>query len=162
MGRLGRFAGPKHPMSLDVYLRMPGVRKVLAGTGVFVRENGATVELTPEQVREKFPNAEFVVAERDADDVAFHANITHNLGEMAEAAGLYRALWRPEENGLTKARDLRVALRRGLHTLLTEPDRLKKLNPKNGWGDYDGLVRFVREYLDACIEYPDADVEVSR
>lgn len=49
-----------------------------------------------------------------------------------------------------------------MHTLLTDSDRLKKFNPENGWGDYDGLVRFVWEYLDACIEYPDADVEVSR
>ena len=148
-------------MSLDVYLIMPGVRKVLEGTGVFVRENGATVELTQEQVREKFPGYE-PVRVIEGDYVVFRDNITHNLGEMAEAAGLYRALWRPEEDGRTKARDLRGVLRRGLHTLLTEPDRFKKLNPENGWGDYDGLVKFVREYLDACIEYPDADVEVSR
>lgn len=149
-------------MSLDVYLRMPGVRKVLAGTGVFVRENGSTVELTQEQVRERFPNAEFVVAERDADDVVFHANITHNLGEMASAAGLYVELWCPEEMGWTKARDLIFPLQRGLDALVADPDRFKKFMPENDWGNYNDLVEFVREYLDACIEYPDADVEVSR
>lgn len=30
----------------------------------------------------------------------FSANITHNLGAMAEAAGIYRHLWRPEEVGV--------------------------------------------------------------
>jgi len=39
---------------------------------------------------------------------------------------------------------------------------LKKHNPKNGWGDYEGLVRFVKEYLKACIDYPDAEIKVSR
>lgn len=27
----------------------------------------------------------------------FSANITHNLGEMADKAGIYKALWRPED-----------------------------------------------------------------
>lgn len=30
----------------------------------------------------------------------YSANITHNLGAMAEAAGIYLALWRPEEIGI--------------------------------------------------------------
>lgn len=144
-------------MSLDVYLKMPGVRKVLEGTGVFVRENGATVELTQEQVREKFPGYE-PVRVIEGDYVVYHDNITHNLRWMAEEAGL----WRPEEAGWTKARDLIGVLRRGLRMLLADPERFKKLNPENGWGDYDGLVKFVREYLDACTEHPDADVEVCR
>lgn len=29
----------------------------------------------------------------------FSANITHNLGEMADKAGIYKACWRPEEIG---------------------------------------------------------------
>lgn len=32
----------------------------------------------------------------------------------------------------------------------------------NGWGDYDGLVSFVRHYLAACRQWPEAMVEVSR
>jgi hypothetical protein len=53
-------------------------------------------------------------------------------------------------------------LRQGLHNLKSEPERYKKFNPENGWGSYDGLVKFVENYLNACYEYPDADVEVSR
>ena len=34
---------------------------------------------------------------------AYSANITHNLGKMAEEAGIYKHLWRPEEIGITKA-----------------------------------------------------------
>jgi hypothetical protein len=39
-------------------------------------------------------------------------NITHNLGEMADAAGIYKALWRPEEIGITKAAELVPAVQR--------------------------------------------------
>lgn len=38
----------------------------------------------------------------------------------------------------------------------------KKFNPKNGWGSYGGLVKFVEDYLAACIENPTAKVSVWR
>lgn len=94
--------------------------------------------------------------------VVHSANITHNLGKMARAAGLYEVLWRPEENGFEFAAQLIEPLRDGLQQLLENPEKFKALSPDNGWGTYSHLVKFVRDYLDACIEYPDAQVEVWR
>lgn len=85
-------------------------------------------------------------------------NITHNLSSMALEAGLYEVLWRPELPGpenLTAAQAIPV-LRVGLAALKADPERFKRLNPKNGWGDYEGLVRFVESLLAACEENPDA------
>lgn len=92
----------------------------------------------------------------------FSWNITHNLGQMAGAAGIYHHLWRPEELGVTKAKELIDPLEKGLALLKSEPDRFKKLNPENGWGSYDGLVAFVESYLTACRKDPEAAVGVSR
>lgn len=92
----------------------------------------------------------------------YDANITHNLGKMAELAGIYKHLWRPEELGISKANELIVPLCNGLKLLKSDPDKFKELNPENGWGDYDGLVRFITEYIEACERYPDADIKVSR
>lgn len=89
-------------------------------------------------------------------------NITHNLGQMAEQAGIYRELWRPDEIGITKAAQLVAPLADGLERLTREPERFKKFNPDNGWGSYEGLVEFVTAYLAACVAHPDADVRVSR
>ena len=89
-------------------------------------------------------------------------NITHNLVPMAKEAGLYEWLWRPHGIGIVKAGDLIVPLRDGLARLAAEPDRFKALNPPNDWGAYHELLGFVRAYLDACIEHPDATVGVSR
>lgn len=52
----------------------------------------------------------------------------------------------------------------GASTILfiKDPARFKKLNPENGWGDYKGFIEFVRAYLEACSENPDAVVSVWR
>jgi hypothetical protein len=92
----------------------------------------------------------------------YEHNVTHNLNRMADEAGIYKHLWRPDEIGVTKASQLIEPLREGLAKLLAEPQRFEALNPANGWGSYDGLVNFVQEYLHACEENRDADVSVSR
>lgn len=92
----------------------------------------------------------------------YESNITHNLNSMAREAGIYMHLWRPDEIGITTAEQLIEPLTAGLALLESDPDRFKRLNPENGWGSYGALVVFVRDYLEACKENPDAKVEVSR
>jgi len=121
----------------------------------------------------------------------YDANITHNLGGMAKAAGLYEALWRPdlvtappeaieqiralEAKGQfseaevlrgklpqPRARDLVEILRAGVARLRADPVKYRARNPDNGWGTYEGLIRFTEDYLSACEANPDAVVEVSR
>lgn len=92
----------------------------------------------------------------------FRSNITHNLGKMAEEAGIYQHMWRPEEIGITKAHQLIEPLRNGLALLRSDPARFEKFNSPNGWGLYVHFVPFVEKYLQACEEYPDADVSASR
>ena len=95
-------------------------------------------------------------------DNVFSRNITHNLNKMAMKAGVYKALWRPEEIGITRAGQLVDPLSKGLNVLIKNPEKFKKLNPINGWGSYDGLLAFIEAYLEACKNYPDAYIEVSR
>ncbi len=94
----------------------------------------------------------------------YDANVTHNLTEMASKAGLYEPLWRPEEifTGDIFAKDLIPSLERGLQELKSDPNKFKKYNPKNGWGNYEGLVKFTENYLQACKEDPDGLIEISR
>lgn len=92
----------------------------------------------------------------------YTANITHNLGRMAEAAGIYQALWRPEEIGITTAEQLIEPLSAGLALLQSDPPRFEALNSPNGWGLYEHFVPFVEKYLAACKENPDATVRVWR
>ncbi len=98
----------------------------------------------------------------------YYNNITHNLGKMAaevklsNGLTLYDVLWRPDEHGLKFAKDISELLDEGWNILLAEPNRFIQFNPENGWGSYEGLEKFVYKYRNACWDYPDAELSVSR
>lgn len=149
-------------MSLNVYLIIDKGPAGKERSGIFVRWNGQTVEITRAEWDEKFPGREPVTAKADHEDgEIYSANITHNLGKMASEAEIYYYLWRPDEIGIKYANELIEPLSGGLTLLKSDRNRFERLNPSNGWGDYDGLVRFVSNYLDACKEYPSAKVHTS-
>jgi hypothetical protein len=153
-------------MSLDVYLIAEKSELKKVGSGIFIRKNGRTVEITESEWNTLYPNIEPVRmnSEETVEETneVFDWNITHNLNIMAEEAGIYKHLWRPEEIGITTASELIEPLRQGLHELKLNPEKYKKFNPENGWGDYEGLVEFVENYLNACYKYPNAKVVASR
>ena len=92
----------------------------------------------------------------------YSANITHNLTKMAEAAGIYMHLWRPDELGIKEAGELIEPLRAGLELLKSDSERFRAYDAPNGWGRYEHFVPFVAKYLAACEETPGAAVWVSR
>lgn len=96
------------------------------------------------------------------EDEVFSFNITHNVNVIAMEAGCYMPLWRPEEIGIIKAKDLIEPLQSGLDILISDPEKYEQLNPKNGWGSYGSLLVFMAHYLQACKRFPEADVFVSR
>lgn len=99
----------------------------------------------------------------DADGTeVFSSNITHNLGRMAEEAGIYKCLWRPEEVGITTAAQLIEPLATGLAKLATEKSRFEQFNAPNGWGLWKHFVPFCADYLQACRDNPEALLRVSR
>ena len=114
-------------------------------------------------------------------ECVYDSNITHNLTNMAEKAGLYEALWRPyrlkggyinpedykvdgdiEDSTVMTSDDISPILEEGLKKLKKKPKYFSKFNPSNGWGTYNDFVIFVEKYLDACKKYPNSIIEVWR
>lgn len=62
----------------------------------------------------------------------FSANITHNLGAMAEEADIYQFLWRPEENNIKYARQLLSPIAMVIFSMEDDPERYKKHDANNG------------------------------
>ena len=159
-------------MSLDIWLTIKSNKNQKEGSfiggRIFIREDGTTKEISREEWDSRFPSREpvvFVEPHDSSDDdyvFVYENNITHNLGKMADEAGLYECLWHPERLGIIKARELIEPLIAGLFILQNDRARFVVFNPLNGWGDYEDLVAFVKEYLTACIKYPDAYVSISR
>ena len=113
----------------------------------------------------------------------YDANITHNLGGMAEESGIYQALWRPymlkdeykktvfnesytesmfEEQQTITASEIIPILEKGLSDLKARPNHYKQFDSPNGWGLYIHFVPFVEKYLQACKDFPEAIVTVWR
>jgi len=92
----------------------------------------------------------------------YDASITHNLGAMAEEAGVYGVAWHPEDNGINTAGDLIEPLKKAIDLMTDDPKRFKKYNDPNDWGRYENLLSWLQNYLDACESMPAATVNVSR
>jgi hypothetical protein len=93
----------------------------------------------------------------------FEQNITHNLNEMADVAGIYKVLWRPDELfDEPRARDIVDALQQGYDTLKADPERFIPFEPENKWGTYWGFLPWLERYITACRTWPDAVVLASR
>tara|TARA_R110000868_G_scaffold22396_1_gene91885 strand:+ start:141 stop:563 length:423 start_codon:yes stop_codon:yes gene_type:complete len=112
----------------------------------------------------------------------YSANITHNLGKMADEAGLYEALWRPyqlksgydiaegdhdaeykyEEANPVIAHEIIEIVEKGLKDMKKRPKHYEKFNSSNGWGMYHNFVPWVERYLEALKKFPDAQVECDR
>ena len=96
------------------------------------------------------------------EEDVYNNNITHNLGEMAKEAGIYYHVWRPDEIDIIKASELIKPLEDALCIMKEQPKRFKKHDSPNGWGLYENFVPWLESYLDACKDYPDSIISVSR
>jgi len=151
-------------MSLDVFLQVRRPNPEPIRWTIFIREDGENKEITLEEWNRRFPGEEPVLCKVGGDEIetVYWRNITHNLTDMATVANLYAPVWRPEENGITKAKQLIPILQEGLQALKNNPVHFSQFNPANGWGSHEGFVVFIEDYLAACIKNPEADVVVWR
>jgi len=140
-------------MSLDIYVNVEQPITKPVGTGIFIRGNGSTYELSRTSSRELYPEEGLC----ETTEVGSF-NITHNLNTMAYKAGLYEIMWHPS---VDTAKDFITPLASGLKELLELPDYYRTFSPENGWGTYEQLRDTVAELLKVCITYPDAKVSVS-
>jgi len=84
---------------------------------------------------------------------------THNLIPMWRKAGCLDALY--ESHG-KRAGDVVEELRRGLEAMRADPEGFRALNPSNGWGDYDRVLPYLVDCVEAFTNYPNAIIGVSR
>ncbi len=145
-------------MSLDVYLKQDNeaFKNWEANRSRSLAEAGTMKGLIP--IIEEY----YDKRKPDECEILYESNITHNLNKMATEAGIYEHLWRPDEINITTAKELVEPLKEGLKKLKENPKHYEQFNAENGWGLYKHFVPFVENYLNACIENPDAIVKVSR
>ena len=60
-----------------------------------------------------------------------------------------------------KAKDVKPLLDRGIELLKQDPDKYRAMNPENGWGSYDEMLKWLHQIQIAVDEYPEATVSVT-
>ncbi len=97
--------------------------------------------------------------ERYGDQIWWR-NITHNLVKMAIAANVYEVCWRsfgpPGDKPIVTAAQALPIVSAGIQWLDENEAIALQLEPPNGWGSYQGLRDFLREFERACIDAPTA------
>jgi hypothetical protein len=89
----------------------------------------------------------------------YSGNYTHNVSDMWRLSGVYDALYNSEGK---KAKEITSILLKSYSKMLAKPAQYKKLNPKNGWGDYGTALKFLLEILQQCQEFPEAIIRISK
>ena len=84
-------------------------------------------------------------------------NYTHNVTFMWAKAGCYDALY--NSNGKL-AREIIGDLRKAIIAMEEDPKAYKALNPKNGWGDYEGALAWLKALTDEFALNPNATIGV--
>lgn len=107
-----------------------------------------------------------------SEESRWSANITHNLGEMASnvpidfdgtPTTLYYVCWRPEEIGVKTVADILPLLIQGIRYMLIHRRELLQYEDPDGWGTYNGFLKFLLNYKQACEDNdPDCSIEASR
>ena len=88
----------------------------------------------------------------------YEDNITYNLAPMyykcIDMEGGLKAL-----NGM-KCKDAIPVLNRAIDDLIENKEEYETLNPENGWGSYERLLKSLKSLRIACLENPNGKVEI--
>lgn len=92
-------------------------------------------------------------------------NYTSNVWKM------YRKAFRPpgqEEDSAgiqtihgMLAKDAEPLLHMAIRAMMDDRVFYRSLNPENGWGNYEGALKYLQDIHTACIEHPACTIEVS-
>jgi len=92
----------------------------------------------------------------------YEGGLTHNLVNMAKAAGLYEYLWNTHSNNEIKASSLIEPLQEGIKKLISYPEYFKQFNPANTWGTYDDLLDLCYKLYIICKNNPNGIVSINK
>ncbi len=89
-----------------------------------------------------------IIAKREVE--IYETNITYNLSKM-----YYKAI--DEKLGLKKLKGLTCKevlpiINNAIKDMIDKKEEYEKMNPKNGWGSYDGLLKTFKEICEVCEE----------
>lgn len=94
--------------------------------------------------------------EPDGEIIEIVHGHTYNLSPMWRLAGVFEGS-SSELDGMLAA-EVGVLATLGVRKAERDPAAFEKLEPANGWGDFDGFVRILNLVAELCTQHPNAIV----
>ena len=94
-----------------------------------------------------------------AYNTVINENITHNLVDMWEKAGIYDVLY--NSNG-EKVKHILGALEKGYADMYDNPEEYRKLDSPNGWGTYVDAMYWLKNLIQQMKQYPDGIIGIDK
>ena len=87
-------------------------------------------------------------------EIAVELNYTYNASPM------WYEIY-PDDEGMVqidgmKGRHAAPKIAHAISEMISKKKIMKKLEPDNGWGSYDGFLLFLNKVLEACEEFPNS------
>ena len=95
-------------------------------------------------------------AKREVD--IYETNITYNLSAMYYKA-IDKDLGLKKLEGMTCKEALPI-IDKAIKDMVSNREEYEKLNPSNGWGTYEGLLKDFRDMRNVCEENPDGIFDI--
>lgn len=97
-----------------------------------------------------------ITAKREIE--IYEGNVTYNLADM-----YYKCI--DKEEGFRKldgmnCKQALLIINNAIQDMLNNSDEYRKLNPKNGWGSYEGLLKVLQDLRACCENNPDGKINV--
>lgn len=88
----------------------------------------------------------------------YDCNVTYNLAGM-----YYKAI--DKEKGFKKLHNMSCEtalpiINKAIKDMIENKEEYKKLNPKNGWGTYEGLLEVFQDMRNVCEQNPDGIFDI--
>ena len=98
-----------------------------------------------------------ITAKREVE--IYERDVTYYLADM-----YYKCI--DKEKGFKKldgmnCKEALPIINNAIQDMLNNADEYRKLNPKNGWGSYEGLLKTLQEMRNCCESNPDGTINVS-
>lgn len=119
----------------DVLIYLPIKKGNIMSLDIYLFKNGFDIQKSRADIDATYTKLQAVKEELEQLEDDFEEarlsslNSTHNLNNMAKAAGLYQVLWRPEEIGISTASQIIAPLEKGISELVANPDKYRTFNP---------------------------------
>lgn len=107
-------------------------------------------------------NKQCECCEIEHECIRYKTYFTHVLNDsyiaIAKKYKLYKLLWEHEKHNVTHATHMISPLKHAAFLMISDDEKYAKHHTKEEWVTYRRFIKFIEDYLNACLKNPKAKI----